>query len=346
MTRTMTTRRRLARILTGKMSETNGGGCPEEVPGFDVLRALTTGFESSDIGGPALLTARPDGGMFSRAGQADAERLPTAKPENVIGHDSRVQVVDTAMTPWRCICHLEVEFDQGPIGLGTGFIAGPHCVLTAAHVLVDRTSDGLMEPRFAKRVRITPGRNGPLAPYGFVIVDNAEADIHYLGRWGRGAPLRHLTEDDRATDVAAIYVDKMVGTESFFERIGYFGLKSVGEKKTDGKDEVDMLLANNAGYPQSFGKPYGTLWYNAGRLRPAGDNFIEYRIDTEGGQSGSPIYYYDRNADQRFVIGIHTTGYFVNRGVRLSSAIFDRVADWAEWSPETYTPAHKETVQS
>ena len=54
-----------------------------------------------------------------------------------------------------------------------------------------------------------------------------------------------------------------------------------------------MLFVNNAGYPYEANKPYGTLWYNAGRVRKMEKAFIEYMVDTEGGQSGSPVYFFD-----------------------------------------------------
>jgi glutamyl endopeptidase len=45
-------------------------------------------------------------------------------------------------------------------------------------------------------------------------------------------------------------------------------------------------------YPREAAKPYGTLWFNAGRVRMDADSrqderFLEYMVDTIGGQSGS-----------------------------------------------------------
>jgi V8-like Glu-specific endopeptidase len=37
----------------------------------------------------------------------------------------------------------------------------------------------------------------------------------------------------------------------------------------------------------------GSLWYNAGRVRKMEKTYVEYMVDTEGGQSGSPIYFFD-----------------------------------------------------
>ena len=59
-----------------------------------------------------------------------------------------------------------------------------------------------------------------------------------------------------------------------------------------------------------------------------GDAFIDYMVDTEGGQSGSPVWFYDKRRAQRFVIAIHTTGDFVNRGLLIKGEIFDTIRAW------------------
>jgi V8-like Glu-specific endopeptidase len=86
------------------------------------------------------------------------------KPEDVIGIDDRVMVPDTSTTPWRCICHLEITYDSGQVGFGTGWFAGERTVVTAGHCLYTRGTPS----RQAKQVRVIPGRNGTLAPYGYV----------------------------------------------------------------------------------------------------------------------------------------------------------------------------------
>ena len=92
--------------------------------------------------------------------------------------------------------------------------------------------------------------------------------------------------------------------------------------------KADMLFVNNAGYPYEANKPYGTLWYNAGRIRKMEKTYIEYMVDTEGGQSGSPVYYYDKESGQRYVIAVHTTGDFVNRGLRITREVFETIKRW------------------
>lgn len=306
--------------LDSFMTETNGGGAPENVPGFDFFRAVTAGFETRRIAGPTFLAARPDGGFFSQSGDTAAApmRSPAAKPENVIGADNRVIVTNTSMTPWRCICHLEVEYERGPVGFGTGFMISEHAVVTAGHVLVDRSRDWKI-PRRARRVRVVPGRNGTLAPYGYFVSEHfAVAD-----GWD-AAGANQETAD--LHDFGAIFIpdDLKVREKDFGKRIGYFGLKVLPG------DDNSLLLVNNGGYPHETDKPYGTLWYNAGRVSKMDKNFIEYMVDTEGGQSGSPIYFYDEKKNERYVVAIHTTGDFINRGLRITRDVFDTIRGWAK----------------
>src|SRR5262245_41631143 len=171
-------------LLPSVMEETNGGGSIEQVPGFNVFRAVTSGFETRRVAGPTTVLARPDGGFFSEGGVQQPLLPPPAvgdpsvsKPENVIGVDSRVIVTDTSDVPWRCICHLEVESEFGPTGFGTGFLIGPKAVLTAAHVLDSPARNGSTRRRTARQVRVIPGRNGTLAPYGFFVSKYSDCKV-------------------------------------------------------------------------------------------------------------------------------------------------------------------------
>jgi len=314
-------------LLPSVMEETNGGGSIEQVPGFNVFRAVTSGFETRRVAGPTAVLGRPDGGFFSEGG-VQPPLLPTptvgssaSKPENVIGVDSRVMVTDTSTVPWRCICHLEVEYEFGPVGFGTGFLIGPKAVVTAAHVLDSPARDGSVRRRKARRVRVIPGRNGTVAPYGYFVAQYSDCKVpeQWL-RDGDGRP-------NDTWDFAVIPIPDTFETadQPRAERLGYFGLKCFPDSEAS---KTNMLFVNNAGYPYEADKAYGTLWYNAGRVKNMQKDYIEYMVDTEGGQSGSPVYYYDKESNQRYVIAVHTTGDFVNRGLRITEEVFATIKGW------------------
>jgi glutamyl endopeptidase len=315
-------------VLPSLMEETNGGGSIEQVPGFNVFRAVTAGFETRRVAGPTTVMARPDGGFFSEGGVQQPLLPPSvsssaSKPENVIGVDSRVMVTDTSPIPWRCICHLEVEYEFGPVGFGTGFLIGPRAVLTAAHVLVSPIRSEPTKRRTARQIRVVPGRNGTLAPYGFFV--SLYSDCKLPEQWLRDGDER----PDESWDFAMIPIPDTFNTKDqpTAERIGYFGLKCFSESEAS---KATMLFVNNAGYPYEADKAYGTLWYNAGRVHKMEKTYIEYMVDTEGGQSGSPVYFFDKETNQRYVIAVHTTGDFFNRGLRITEEVFSTIKEWVK----------------
>ncbi|WP_041801992.1 trypsin-like serine peptidase [Rhodopseudomonas palustris] len=312
-------------VLPSFMSETNGGGSAEQVPGFNIFRAITSGFESKRVAGPTTVLARPDGGFFSEGtpplSPSPQARAFAAKPENVMGVDNRAMVPDTSTTPWRCICHLEVEYESGPVGFGTGFIIGPKAVLTAAHVIYNNTGGN---NRRARNIRVIPGRNGTTAPYGYFVTSLDRCIIPE--QWRQASDT--IGDTAAAADYAVIQFPEQSECDGLTsaDRLGYFGLKCFADE--DSENKAQMLFVNNAGYPYEADKPYGTLWYNAGRIRKMGPSFVEYMVDTEGGQSGSPVYFYDDQTKQRYVIAVHTTGDFVNRGLRITPEIFTNLKQW------------------
>jgi len=313
----------------GKMIETNGGSSIEKMPGFNTMRPLTAGFDTTRVSGPTVLASVTDGGFFSlspsilqQANVASAGYGTSGKPEDVIGVDDRVIVPDTSMTPWRCICHLEITYDSGQVGFGTGWFAGDRTVITAAHCLYTR-GEG---PRRASQVRVIPGRNGAIAPYGYVVATK----FAWNPDWESSA----TDIDAAAYDYGAIFIDPEVKVDGapFGERIGYFGLHAYG---SDNEQLLNMAIVNNAGYPHEASKPYGTLWFNAGRVHlnksVTGDpRFLEYMVDTTGGESGSPVFLLDVNSNQRYVVAIHTTGNFINRGVRVTTDVYKMLLEWLD----------------
>ncbi len=314
------------RIRDGWMIQTNGGSSIENVPGFNRMRPMTAGFPQQRVSGPTVLASMPDGGFFSVLPDALDPPKPgspvygvAGKPEDVIGIDDRVRVPDTSATPWRCICHLEITFDSGQVAFGTGWFAGKRTVVTAGHCLYTRGAT----PRKATQVRIIPGRDGTVAPYGYVVAER----FAWNAKWETTAS----DVDAAAYDYGAIFIDDgQVSGAPFGERIGYFGLRSYPAEEDK---LLEMAIVNNAGYPHEAAKPYGTMWFNAGRVRmdfgpQRDDRFLQYLVDTTGGQSGSPVFLLDSVSNQRYVVAIHTTGNFINRGIRITAEVYDQISVW------------------
>lgn len=184
--------------------------------------------------------------------------------ESVFLRDDRQPNNDTTSVPWRSVCHLVVGRQNGSRSFGTGWFAGPKMVITAAHCVLDH------RPRagWASSITVIPGRNGNYFPFQSQDV----ASVYIDPRWER--------EQDHRYDFAVLIMpDRQLGTA-----VSWFGFAALTDSYLS-----KPLLINCAGYPDD--KPRGTQWSDGGRIERFDENFLYYYIDTEVGQSGSPIFF-------------------------------------------------------
>ena len=321
-------------MMRSYMRATNGGGSLESLPGFSERRAIADRFDTIRLPVPAAYGAESRAahgippqiipallGMYPMAAGSlfpIAMQPPPAGIglESVIGPDDRVMVPDTATVPWRCICHLQMTYENGRTAFGTGWLAGPDTVITAAHCVWDPLANVK-----AVDIRVTPGRNSSLGPYGQFICDKFDV----MEGW----------PDDRSLDIAAIKLprDNAMFRMGVGTRLGYFGFADFRPEK------LDMLLVNNVGYPLEAAKPFATQWFNGGRIEDVEEGHLTYMIDTEGGQSGSPIFFYDTATGERLVVAVHVVGHYPNRGIRITGKIFEKLCEWV--APSTPPPNPK-----
>jgi glutamyl endopeptidase len=274
-------------LRPSRMLATNGGGRLEQVPGFNAVRARSEGFRGGRV--PAALRDR-------RLGVAGD--IEFARPQFTFGNDDRVLISDASALPWRCVCQLVVEGLFGQEVLGTGWLAGPHTVITAGHNLFSPSTG-----RQASKVWVMPGRAGDAVPYG--LEATTQCDVHPMWR-GQG---------DRNFDVGVVWLDAPMG-----EQLGWFGIGAYSDAQLRG------LIVNNAGYPAD--KPLGTQWFNAGRVLSAKPQALTYGLDTEPGQSGSPIFHFTED-EQRIVVAVHAYGDSgENIGVRITANMLGTLAGW------------------
>ena len=252
------------------LRDTYGGGQLESVPGYYPDIAMLDGIN----GNTTTRIAQPVDPGVSPAFKGN----PTAKLESAYERDDRVQVNITTSVPWRAICHLIISRQSGVTVTGTGWFAASDVVVTAGHNYLHHTQGG-----YATRIRIIPAANGQYgAPFGEV----EPFKIFAHPRW--------IQDADPEYDYALIRLP----TTEFGRRTGWFGFANASMEFLNG------ALLNLAGYP--YDKPFGTLWYHAGRARVVNERFIAYRLDTEGGQSGAPIFYFREG--RRQVLAMHTQG--------------------------------------
>ena len=150
-----------------------------------------------------------------------------------------------------------------------------------------------------------PARSGDAVPFGYD--SSTRFDVHPRWRSNR----------ERTSDVGVVWLDTPIG-----DRLGWFGVGVYSDS------QLQNLIVNNAGYPAD--KPLGTQWFNAGRVQKAKPQALTYGLDTEPGQSGSPIFHYTAD-EQRVVVAVHAYGDSgENIGVRITDELFNTISNWVK----------------
>lgn len=220
------------------------------------------------------------------------------RPRDVLGQDNRQPSPNLRQPPWRLICHLVMTDAQGREFAGTGWLAGPSTVLTAAHNLYS-SAHGYA----AASVTVIPGRDGNTAPWGSL----TSTSFATLDLW---------RQTSRAeVDIGVIWLPQALG-----QSLGYFGFQAL--------DDAVLLhhAVYTAGYPED--RPWGTQWYDQSTIHRVDANLIAYGLDTIPGQSGSPVFALDA-AGNPVAVGVHAYGKLrENLGVRITRPMFQILTGW------------------
>lgn len=294
-------RKRKMLIQESWMLESHLGGVLESVPNFHPVTALTDGFGQSAQAAPRTYGRRDH--YQAMTGREDDPNGTLLRPEVAFEEGQPwVPVGDTAQVPFRCICHLEITYEGGQTATGSGWLAGPDTVVTAGHNVLNAEIR-----QWARDIRIVPGRNGTgSGPFGETFATFADA----LDGWKNGF--------DPASDLGVIKMaDQSIGLAT-----GWFGFAVFTDD-----DLRQAPLIQSAGYPAET-KAYGTQWYDAGRAGRYSEAFISYRVDTEEGQSGAPVFF-SNDEGQRWVVATHVYGRArSNLGQRVTEDIFGTISAW------------------
>lgn len=187
--------------------------------------------------------------------------------ESIIGADGRVQEFNTTNYPERTIGQIVLN-QNGTIYTCTGWLIDPNSLLTSGHCAYNPTPTG---GDIIEWANFYPGRNGASDPYGGYSVYNVYAPSEW--RYGPDST-------DEYADFAVMSLTLNAGNTVGW--LGYFA-----------RNAQNALLGLGAlveGYPGD--KPPGTRWYMSGRIGASQRKMTFYRMDTYGGQSGSPVYQY------------------------------------------------------
>lgn len=180
----------------------------------------------------------------------------------IFGKDDRTAVPDTSIYPWSAVGRV-LSFYPTEIHAGTGAMIGNNIVLTAAHVVFDQN---LGAP---DSIQFIPGLNGSAEPFGTVNVTDT------------AIPQQWMSNGDENFDIAVLTVDSSVGGQT-----GILPFDVVPASTLTGK------ILQSAGYPSDL-KNGESMYAAPGMFLGIDGNMLRELIDTEPGQSGSPIWLQD-----------------------------------------------------
>lgn len=233
--------------------------------------------------------------------------------ETVIGADERKRILDTDLLPWRMICALEMYGADDSTMIGTGWLVGPSTIITAGHCVY---LNEFGPQKWAKRIKIMPGRNGGEHPFKDQECESLAYSVH--ARWAEAVDVNGSGQD---YDIGAIHLDKPIGNA-----LGWFGIEVLSES------ELVNYLVNISGYPADRGQ--GTeQYFHANRVKNVTSRRVFYDIDTFGGQSGSPVWIHRDPQAPPTVIGIHAYGIGgstlqLNSAPRIDAEILQLIEHW------------------
>jgi len=246
--------------------------------------------------------------------QTTARPLPPDKSFGllrVLGADERELVTDTTVLPWSAVGPVESLWHRSDgvmVSFGTGTLIGSRVVLTGGHVVYDR------EAGWADEVIFIPGKHGNDEPFGRAYSVRTISQRAWV------------EQKDNRYDLAMIVLDRPLG-----EQTGYLPIVAQPESFF-----VDRNL-NSAGYPGETKS--GQLQYHSfGISMDVQDGLIRHTLDSEPGQSGSALWYYEPEGDDRGIVGVLTGSREINSGGQVIETFNVAVqinSAFAEWIGDT-----------
>ena len=216
--------------------------------------------------------------------------IPDGLEKTVFNGDDRVTVNKPSQFPFSAIANMSVKAKCGCTWSGTGFMVSKDQMLTAGHCL-----RCIKHGTWADRITFYFGYR------------NSRSYLYkYTGQWRAYAG--NLFEDKEYTvnwDFGCIRFKQNVG-----DRTGWFGSRYGLSDK-----QLDMKFLYVAGYRD------GVLKYDAGYAEVLDDQHIQYRMDTQPGYSGGPVYDSDY-----YAVGINIAeNNRYNIGFRLMNIVREKV---------------------
>ena len=233
---------------------------------------------------------------FSSRPKHIANHVDRISVRKVCGEDDR-ELVEATSNPYRMICRLHIKHD-GNSYVGSGFFISPRLVITSGHCV-------FKESKWASSIAVIPGANGlgDKTPFG----KDYSVKLRSVKGWTK--------RKKREYDYGAIYLKD----NSLYNRVrSHFNFRDIFSNDV-----------RNSGYPNTRQRNY-QQWEYTGQLSRIGTRLVEYNFDTNGGNSGSPVFY--KKNERYIAVGVHSFGRCPNYFVRVIDEVKDKWEAWIEES--------------
>lgn len=223
--------------------------------------------------------------------------------ETIFGTDDRRLVSNTTTFPWSAIGQVQVSYGYD-VYVGTGAMIGRYLAVTCGHVAADPS---LGTPT---SIYFIPGQTSTAQPFGQIKV----TQVIPSAQW-------QAYQDD-GYDIAILVLDQPIGDQT-----GYFKIAVQPDAFFDSQPIED------AGYPTDKG---GMDMYTvSGVSSGMQGNVMFHDLDTEPGQSGSPVWYGDAAKGEERLVGLNEGSYLTTTAVGviergIAARIDQSVANWID----------------
>lgn len=239
--------------------------------------------------------------------------------EVVIGTDDRQPIFDTTAAPFSGCTQLDIVSADGREYVGSAScIAMTHrftFFLTAAHCVHFHDGGGT-----AQSITVSPGRDGDRFPFGrHTFRPGVDIGAVYIpDGWTRSRA--------RSADWALIIVEHIF-TDADGQTPYVFGVKAFEDFELDGQ------IGQVCGYPVDFSANMDSTeqFMHADEIAAIFEGHFTYLLDTTGGQSGSPFWFFDGATQMRTICGVHTMGDSSgNSATRITPEIVATISSWID----------------
>jgi V8-like Glu-specific endopeptidase len=286
-----------------------------------------------------------------KIGDRSGFELEVEPEEEIFPPDTRVAITDTTKVPFRFICHLLIgmKASDGTIatGRGSGTLISNNHVLTVAHNLKVQIGGKTFS---AQKITVAPGRNTSFSnrlkwtPFG----SSKAKSWACHSKWEKGFDFQY--------DFGLITLKEDLGKKTFAslsrKPLSYWGnVANGGGTLLESFDPATLKdkVVNVGGYPGDkcgadpdkpscpTDKRVGTQFCAYDKVldpAPAAEpRLVYHRADLKKGQSGSPIWRWDKI--HRYLVGIQSTETTAadgspvrNSGVRITADVLSQLKAW------------------